>query len=644
MKQITYAVNSKAELLDAVAEVKKMPACTVASSVLACAYLASPNTSLISELASALQKQIPGAQLAGLTTDLGIASENVGTWALTLSFTLFERSQARVIALDAVKDGLSQAADMLSGAMRETRGLKAVQFFADAMGLGGADAFFEDIVFPCPDIACSGACAAPLNVQELSSSSFVFAGERIMNGGITAVLFSGEDLHAQAAYNLGWTPAGREMEITRMDGPVCIAEFDGKPAVEAYRNYLGVEPDEAFVANIMEFPLVLNRDGQCIARGVVGTTDEGGVILANNLSVGEKTTLSIANVQELLEGSAASAQKLAAFAPQALFLTVCENRQNYLGSEQREEVEFYHNAAPALAGCCAYGEVARIGEHAQSLNCALVALALREGACPPASEASNMSKQEQRPKTIPLLDRLITFTRATSKENAELRERTLILEHENVLAKERAANAEHLRHVGAEMLYAMAEVIDAKDAYTNGHSKRVAAYSREIARRAGKGEEYQERIYRLGLLHDMGKVGIPDDVLKKPGRLTDEEFHTIQSHTVIGDRILSHIKEDFDFCTGARSHHERWDGKGYPDGLAGESIPEEARIIAVADAYDAMTSRRVYRDIMPQERVRGQIESGAGTQFDPAFARIMLDMIDEDNGYKMTGCQQSNSQ
>lgn len=181
----------------------------------------------------------------------------------------------------------------------------------------------------------------------------------------------------------------------------------------------------------------------------------------------------------------------------------------------------------------------------------------------------------------------------------------------------------------------LAEAIDAKDTYTNGHSGRVALYSKEIARRAGYDKERLSDIYMMGLLHDVGKIGVPDAVINKPARLSDEEFELIKNHPVMGARILKKIKEMPKLATGARWHHERYDGSGYPDSLAGEDIPEEARIIAVADAYDAMTSRRSYRDVLPQEKVRAEIEKGKGTQFDPKFAEIMLNMIEEDEEYTM---------
>ena len=148
----------------------------------------------------------------------------------------------------------------------------------------------------------------------------------------------------------------------------------------------------------------------------------------------------------------------------------------------------------------------------------------------------------------------------------------------------------------------LAGTIDAKDTYTNGHSSRVADYSREIAKRFGYDDSALNDIYMMGLLHDIGKIGIPDAIINKPGKLTDEEFELIKNHPIMSDNILRNIKEKPELSMGARWHHERFGGGGYPDGIKGEDIPEQARIIAVADAYDAMTSCRSYRDPMPQEK------------------------------------------
>ena len=190
-------------------------------------------------------------------------------------------------------------------------------------------------------------------------------------------------------------------------------------------------------------------------------------------------------------------------------------------------------------------------------------------------------------------------------------------------------------NLSTQVMMALASAIDAKDTYTRGHSVRVAEYSRELARRMGKSIQELNDIYYIGLLHDIGKIGIPDGIINKPGRLTEDEYQLVKDHPKIGSEILENISELPGISIGAHWHHEKYDGTGYPDGLAGEEIPEIARIIGVADAYDTMTSKRSYRDILPQAVVKDEIEKGKGTQFDPVIADYMLEMINEDTEYRM---------
>ncbi len=184
-----------------------------------------------------------------------------------------------------------------------------------------------------------------------------------------------------------------------------------------------------------------------------------------------------------------------------------------------------------------------------------------------------------------------------------------------------------------ELSLSLAGTIDAKDKYTSGHSRRVAEYSREIAKRLGKSEEEQQTIYLVALLHDIGKIGVPDEIINKKSKLTDEEYAIVKKHPEIGSEILKNIESIPEIRTGVRWHHERWDGKGYPDQLTADDIPEYAQIVAVADSYDAMTSNRSYRKLLPQSVVRSEIEKGIGTQFAEKLAKIMLSIIDDDKNY-----------
>jgi HD-GYP domain-containing protein (c-di-GMP phosphodiesterase class II) len=179
---------------------------------------------------------------------------------------------------------------------------------------------------------------------------------------------------------------------------------------------------------------------------------------------------------------------------------------------------------------------------------------------------------------------------------------------------------------------ALSASIDAKDRYTRGHSERVAHLGRRLALAIGLSEDQAERVHLSGLLHDVGKIGVPEAVLCKQGRLTDEEFELIKAHPEIGARILEGIPLLEDVLPGVLHHHERYDGKGYPARLAGEQIPLVARILAVADAFDAMSSTRSYRPAMSREIVLQKMREGLGTQFDPVLGEVFqgLDLSEYD--------------
>jgi HD-GYP domain-containing protein (c-di-GMP phosphodiesterase class II) len=174
------------------------------------------------------------------------------------------------------------------------------------------------------------------------------------------------------------------------------------------------------------------------------------------------------------------------------------------------------------------------------------------------------------------------------------------------------------------LLHSMVNSIDAKDAYTCGHSERVAHVSRALARAAGLRTVECDRIYLAGLLHDVGKIGVADSILTKPGKLTDEEFDALKKHPEMGAKILSPVRQIQDLMPGVLHHHERMDGKGYPHGLVGENIPLMGRIICLADCFDAMTSSRTYRAALPLAGAMDEIRRCAGSQFDPRLAELFL--------------------
>ena len=195
-------------------------------------------------------------------------------------------------------------------------------------------------------------------------------------------------------------------------------------------------------------------------------------------------------------------------------------------------------------------------------------------------------------------------------------------------AEERRLYSEKMNEMTFQTI---ASTIDAKDEYTGGHSSRVGEYARKIAEKIAAKEQLSEgdlnRLQYIGQMHDIGKIGVPDKVLNKPGKLDEKEFDQMKQHTVIGSEILKNLETIPGLKDGVRSHHERWDGKGYPDGLKGEETPLFARILCLADCFDAMTTDRIYRKRLPKEKVIEELEKNKGTQFDPVLADVVLDMI-----------------
>lgn len=187
---------------------------------------------------------------------------------------------------------------------------------------------------------------------------------------------------------------------------------------------------------------------------------------------------------------------------------------------------------------------------------------------------------------------------------------------------------EKLEKAYLDMVQTLRYTVEAKDPYTRGHSDRVSAYSVLIGKYLNLSDEDLRTLEVGGLFHDIGKIGIPDSILLKDSKLTDDEYSEIKNHPSIGAHILCNATIFQDIIPIVKHHHERYDGRGYPSQLKGEDIPYMARIAAVADTFDAMTSKRTYRDAMPLETVRAEIERCSGTQFDPEIAKVFLDILD----------------
>jgi putative nucleotidyltransferase with HDIG domain len=208
-----------------------------------------------------------------------------------------------------------------------------------------------------------------------------------------------------------------------------------------------------------------------------------------------------------------------------------------------------------------------------------------------------------------------------------------LYQQEKVVSQDLAEANERLRRTSLSFATALVATLDARDQYTAGHSAAVAIYARDIAERMGLPQKKQELVHLCGLVHDIGKIGLPAGLLEKPGPLTLEERRQMEKHSEIGERILRNVDDYSEIADIVRSHHERIDGMGYPDGLPGDEIPVLARIIGVADAYDAMTSDRPYREALPSRVARMRLAQAVETQFDTsvvaAFEAILATADDD---------------
>ena len=196
--------------------------------------------------------------------------------------------------------------------------------------------------------------------------------------------------------------------------------------------------------------------------------------------------------------------------------------------------------------------------------------------------------------------------------------------------EELSDSKEQLEQAYLDMVQTLRSAVEAKDTYTRGHSDRVAEYSVLIGEKLGLPEDQIKTLKIGGLFHDIGKIGIPDSILLKPGKLTDDEYSEIKNHPSIGAHILGSAKTFQDIVPIVKHHHEKYDGNGYPSRMKGEEIPYLARIAAVADTFDAMTSRRSYRDAIDLQKVKDEIKRCEGTQFDPQIAEAFLDIMEHD--------------
>ena len=637
MLQKTYHISDfSGGALEAVLnEVAAMPAYARASQVLLTIFEQNWDTGRIHEKTALIQSVLPKAEIAGITHYDDMEQLDLSEEHAVLSFLFFEKPAFSLCRIPLTGQSDEAVGAALGRAVNDLDHARCVMtLFAKVNRNVEAILSAAHIA----DLPIFGAVALVQNAfSEQSSPGYVFDGEACYQDTLMAVIFHGADLQVRASYDLGWVPVGRTMTVTGLADEYTVTEIDGAPAAEIYQKYLGL-PYRVLpfnTINICEFPLIVERGPHHMARIPYGWREDGALLFQIPMRLGESLRFSYGLPQLLFSEVYADAAAFTDFRPEGMLMIACMNRMVFLRENERLETDAYRKIVPDAAFLHGNSEIFWNHNAGSEVHSALIVVGFKEceGRQAALPEPASLKKPLKGDKIIPLEYRLMTFIRAVTGD-LEATTAELIHLKEN-LEDEVERKTQENERLSLHVVQTLAEAIDAKDNYTSGHSGRVARYSREIARRFGYSARAQNEIYMMGLLHDVGKIGVPDAVINKPGRLTDEEFEQIKNHPVMGARILKTIREMPKLVTGARWHHERYDGRGYPDGLSGDDIPEEARIIGVADAYDAMTSNRSYRRSMEQSAVREQIEKGRGTQFDPRFADIMLQMIDDDKAFKM---------
>lgn len=370
---------------------------------------------------------LPQAHIVGMTTLGPVGPETEVPRDPMVTVVYFEESGFDVHLFDCHDLDPREAGRQLCEMIAATEHVRGVLLLTADATLSPTPVI-EELEAVYPDISVFGAQAGTEILGD--DRSMVFTSEQICTRGILAVVFHGENLHIETDYNLGWRPVGRTMTVTEMGEDGYVRTIDRKPAVDVYRNYLDVDLDDAFYANVCAFPMLTRSGNRLIARVPTHFTPDGAMMLPAMLSVGSRVSLSYTKPASLLRNTLASANRMAAFAPQAVMLFACINRRVYLGNERADkEFSYYRAICPDLSWAYGFGEILRTSEGGELLNSTIVAAALREGDVPAGFVPEPITDPELSSEGLSyklLSDRLATFLEATT---AELNETIAELEH-----------------------------------------------------------------------------------------------------------------------------------------------------------------------------------------------------------------------
>ncbi|SFL23526.1 Signal transduction histidine kinase [Lachnospiraceae bacterium KH1T2] len=379
-------------------------------------------------------------KIFGFTTTMEICSGHQQSSSIVASFIFLEKSSVEIKVFDCEYISEKEAAKEASEWIDQFPDAVLAELVQNELNLTNAMDFRNNLKPANKDLKIVGCCAS--TTMDEHGKIFVFSDRTVVKGIMLAV-FRGEDLHCTTAYTLGWTPAGRKHTVTKKLGKNWIYEIDGRPIKELYYKYFGIEDDEKFCSNVMEFPVIVNQNGVDVARCPIRDNKDGGLFFAADVKEGDRISFSVGNTSEILRQSNENAKKIILFEPQAMIMSICVNRQSYLDAEQQFEINFYKKAGIDISGCSAFGELYGTGELIYYFNSALVVMALREGPIKNYDKSRELVESDEMKwpdKTIPLFDRIARFMRVSTQEYMELQEKEHERELEQMVEIEKAAN------------------------------------------------------------------------------------------------------------------------------------------------------------------------------------------------------------
>ncbi|MCR4601022.1 MAG: response regulator [Clostridia bacterium] len=448
MKQFTFSVKRFPELMMALGKIRLMSELKGLRKGIFQVYCANGSRREMAFVTGVLKKEFPQMKVVGMSTGSENGNTEEGHGSMGISAIVFEddETEAEIVTYDCNVMTEAEASEKLSEVVDTTEDVRAVQLFMTPMTLRHPNDFFDGLRVR-EDVVYTGAGAGAAMNRGGKPDFFIAYEGNILDAGFAAVIYRGKKLTACGNWAMSWTPMGREHVITKMSGDNLVSEIDGRPAWELYYNYLGVQPDEHFADNIGAFPLIVDREGYPVARGVFWLEDDRSLMVPGDIHEGESVRLSIGMLNEIFRDSEEAALRIDNFGADVVLMFLCDSRSNFLKNYQYDEQKFVKELFPEAATATAFGEIMSLRGRVVLLNSAMVGLCLREdlGYALPKSfvgrRFSSLAGHDQsRDYSNTLQSRMLNFIKTSTDEYVRLREQEKELQLRDEIEIQKAAN------------------------------------------------------------------------------------------------------------------------------------------------------------------------------------------------------------